>query len=245
MAALAPDGRAGVAYLAIASLIALYSFSSLESVAYLYRTILAQLTAKQQLAGLVRLDPLTALPNRILMFEQLEALLQASKTSEELIALHLVDLDGFKTVNDRYGHPTGDAVLRLVGDRLGKILRAGDIAARLGGDEFAVIQVGLRSFHEAEMLGHRSSGRLVKPIWRRGMRSSSAQAAELHLDRLTHATQICSSNALTKLSTALSEPVVAKSISGSRVPDRRMPLPDSRTSRRNRVVRRFYDSAGM
>ncbi|RHW18291.1 GGDEF domain-containing protein [Sphingomonas gilva] len=155
VAANAADGRSGFAYLAVASLIATYSVSSLESVSYLYRTILAQLTAKQQLAGLARLDPLTALPNRILMFEQLEALLHASKTSEELVALHLIDLDGFKGVNDRYGHPTGDAVLKLVGDRLGKILRAGDIAARLGGDEFAVIQVGLRSYREAEMLGHR------------------------------------------------------------------------------------------
>ena len=163
VAALAPDGRTGVVYLAVASLIALYSFSSLESVAYLYRTILAQLTAKQQLAGLARLDPLTALPNRILMAEQLEALLHASETSDELIALHLVDLDGFKAVNDRYGHPTGDIVLRLVGDRLGKILRAGDIAARLGGDEFAVIQVGLRSCREAEMLGHRIVRALGEP----------------------------------------------------------------------------------
>jgi diguanylate cyclase (GGDEF)-like protein len=163
VAGFAADGRTGVAYLAVAMLIALYSLSSLESVAYLYRTILAQLTAKQQLAGLARLDPLTALPNRLLMFEQLEALLHAPASSEELTALHLIDLDGFKAVNDRYGHPTGDAVLRLVGDRLGKILRAGDIAARLGGDEFAIIQVGLRSFREAEMLGHRIVRALGEP----------------------------------------------------------------------------------
>lgn len=107
VAAVTADGRAAIVYLAVAMLIALYSVSSLESVAYLYRTILAQLTANQQLAGLARLDALTALPNRILMFEQLETLLQASETSEELIALHLVDLDGFKAVNDRYGHPIG------------------------------------------------------------------------------------------------------------------------------------------
>ena len=95
-------------------------------------------------------DPLTGLPNRALFKEQVNAALagltrrgmglRASDDPEQpLMALMLIDLDRFKPVNDTLGHAVGDALLRLVGNRLRSILRASDVLARLGGDEFALL----------------------------------------------------------------------------------------------------------
>ncbi len=69
--------------------------------------------------------------------------------------MHALDLDRFKPVNDRFGHPVGDALLQVVAMRLGNILRTGDTAARLGGDEFIVLQTGFRNLDEARALGER------------------------------------------------------------------------------------------
>jgi diguanylate cyclase (GGDEF)-like protein len=82
------------------------------------------------------------------------------RRSGDFIALHFLDLGRFKAVNDNHGHPTGDALLKLVADRLTRLLRAGDTAARLGGDEFVVLQAHIREPAEAEMLARR----IVKEI---------------------------------------------------------------------------------
>jgi diguanylate cyclase (GGDEF)-like protein/PAS domain S-box-containing protein len=84
-------------------------------------------------------DPLTSLPNRALFQDRVEHSLAASGRTAGGIAVMFVDLDDFKTVNDSLGHPSGDQLLRLVGDRIKDCLRSGDTAARLGGDEFAIL----------------------------------------------------------------------------------------------------------
>ena len=78
-------------------------------------------------------DSLTGLPNRTALFDHLEHL------PDGLVSLLFVDLDGFKTVNDNYGHETGDEVLKLVGQRLRDSMRKPDLVFRLGGDEFVVV----------------------------------------------------------------------------------------------------------
>jgi len=84
-------------------------------------------------------DDLTGLPNRALFLDRLEhALVRASQNSAE-VAVLFCDVDQFKLVNDRLGHSVGDALLVVVGDRIGGCLRAADTAARFGGDEFAVL----------------------------------------------------------------------------------------------------------
>jgi diguanylate cyclase (GGDEF)-like protein len=84
-------------------------------------------------------DPLTGLPNRTLYFDRLShAILQATRRRERLAVLYL-DLDGFKPVNDGFGHAAGDAVLVQVAARLATGVRRSDTLARLGGDEFAVL----------------------------------------------------------------------------------------------------------
>jgi diguanylate cyclase (GGDEF)-like protein len=87
-------------------------------------------------------DPLTALPNRRRFEDALrEALLSSSDNSSH--ALLLLDLNDFKTINDVYGHSTGDALIRVVASRLAVASRAGDVVARFGGDEFAVLAKNL------------------------------------------------------------------------------------------------------
>lgn len=84
-------------------------------------------------------DALTGLPNRTMLFEAVEAALDAARASGSVMALLLMDLDRFKEVNDTFGHYFGDALLQQVAFRLRNQLRGEDVVARLGGDEFAVL----------------------------------------------------------------------------------------------------------
>ena len=97
--------------------------------------------AAAQIEHMAHHDELTGLPNRVLFRQRLDANLAAGAASGPLAVL-CIDLDRFKAVNDTLGHPVGDALLRLVAQRIGECLRHNDLVARLGGDEFAIIQSG-------------------------------------------------------------------------------------------------------
>ena len=84
-------------------------------------------------------DMLTGLPNRVLFHDRLQTAMQRGARQHHPFALALMDIDGFKAVNDTYGHPAGDALLQAIGMRLRGHLRSNDTVARLGGDEFALI----------------------------------------------------------------------------------------------------------
>lgn len=88
---------------------------------------------------LANLDNLTGLPNRRRFLADLDALFQTAQSEHARFAVGVVDLDGFKQVNDRLGHCAGDEVLETVAARLSRVLRPGELVARLGGDEFAII----------------------------------------------------------------------------------------------------------
>ena len=96
-------------------------------------------SAEARIAYLATHDALTDLPNRVLLREKLEAGL-ARLASGGSFAVHCLDLDRFKDVNDAFGHSVGDALLKQVAERLLENVREGSIVARLGGDEFAVVQ---------------------------------------------------------------------------------------------------------
>src|SRR5688572_18032124 len=88
---------------------------------------------------LARYDALTGIPNRQYLRDQLERATTRALRSHTKVALLLIDLDRFKTVNDTLGHEFGDVLLRAVVQRLSSNVRKGDLLARLGGDEFAVL----------------------------------------------------------------------------------------------------------
>lgn len=95
--------------------------------------------SEAELERLAHYDPLTGLPNRTLMHAQLNHALYHAARHKERLAVMVLDLDGFKTVNDSLGHPAGDLLLQTIAGRLQRLLRRDDMVARMGGDEFAVI----------------------------------------------------------------------------------------------------------
>jgi diguanylate cyclase len=115
-----------------------------------------------------RTDELTGLPNRRALFEQVRAVLTTA-SAQQPAAFLLLDLDGFKEVNDSLGHHAGDHLLRQVGPRLRPALRSRDLLARLGGDEFAVLLPGA-GLDEAEALAERLRELIMKPITVEGIR---------------------------------------------------------------------------
>jgi diguanylate cyclase (GGDEF)-like protein/PAS domain S-box-containing protein len=126
--------------------------------------ITARKEAEIRLAHLALHDPLTGLPNRRALAEALEqALARAQRTGMPLAVLAL-DLDGFKAINDRHGHPAGDATLLEVSDRLRRTIRRSDLVARLGGDEFAVIASELSGPTPVSRLAKRIGAALGAPI---------------------------------------------------------------------------------
>jgi diguanylate cyclase (GGDEF)-like protein len=111
------------------------------------RDITAQKTSEQQLVHRAEHDSLTDLPNRGLFMDRLRFGIARAKRNNQPLALLFVDLNEFKPVNDRYGHQTGDRLLRVVAQRLVAAVREVDTVARVGGDEFAVI---LEAISDAE-----------------------------------------------------------------------------------------------
>jgi diguanylate cyclase (GGDEF)-like protein/PAS domain S-box-containing protein len=100
-------------------------------------------------------DPLTELPNRTLLQERLRNLITRTRRGDQLFALHLLDLDGFKAVNDLFGHSAGDRFLRLIGQQLQTHMREADVLARLGGDEFAILQTNISNSDDAAEFARR------------------------------------------------------------------------------------------
>ncbi|MGO9770831.1 MAG: EAL domain-containing protein [Roseiarcus sp.] len=100
-------------------------------------------------------DALTGLANRVLFRQRLEEALARMRREDHGLAVHCLDLDRFKGVNDTLGHPVGDALLRAVAERLLRCARETDTVSRIGGDEFAIIQDGVRSPEEASAFATR------------------------------------------------------------------------------------------
>ncbi len=118
--------------------------------------------AEERIEWLARHDPLTGVANRFYFRETFESALQGLSDGSWL-ALHWLDLDRFKEVNDTLGHPVGDALLNAVAQRLHASVRKSDFLARLGGDEFAIIQSAVRSTDQCERLAKRVLHDVCRP----------------------------------------------------------------------------------
>ncbi|MDB5818067.1 MAG: periplasmic/7TM domain sensor diguanylate cyclase [Rhizobacter sp.] len=121
------------------------------------------LVERDSLVALAYTDPLTGLPNRRGLNERL-ALALAERAPDKLLAVFLLDLDGFKAINDRFGHDAGDRLLALVAQRLRGLFRSSDVVARLGGDEFVVMAAGIGVSDDALHLGHKVLEAFTRPF---------------------------------------------------------------------------------
>ena len=120
--------------------------------------------ADRRIRFLAHHDVLTGSANRVRLIETLEAVLTALPLRGGCLAVHFIDLDRFKEVNDTFGHDGGDFLLKTVAERLRAVTRVDDMVARLGGDEFVVVQSGIRGKDQAEEFAHRLALAVVAPM---------------------------------------------------------------------------------
>ena len=109
-------------------------------------------------------DTLTGLANRTRLNNRLELAIQSAAKDDKQVALILIDLDGFKAINDSHGHPVGDEVLRIVAKRMAGLVRSIDTVARFGGDEFCIVQSAGQQPEGAFRLADRIMSSLTQPM---------------------------------------------------------------------------------
>ena len=133
-----------------------------------YAGIFSDLSAQEQvqerLRSLAYYDLLTDLPNRLLFRDRLRYAIAQARRDKHPLALMFLDLDRFKTINDTLGHSTGDALLRMVADRIKCSVRESDTVARLGGDEFTILLPNLNSRRDATPVANKLIEVLAKPM---------------------------------------------------------------------------------
>jgi len=123
-----------------------------------------QRRAQTQLSYLAFRDALTELPNRALFFDRLRQALVDARRHSSAFAVLVADLDGFKHVNDRHGHETGDALLQVAAKRLRAATREGDTVARIGGDEFSAILARAANAEDAAIVAKRMVRAFSAPV---------------------------------------------------------------------------------
>lgn len=146
-ASLAAASQGDSTRVVLASVFVVFLLGAFETVRHLYRASSHQIVMRLDMATLARNDSLTGLLNRLGLREAFRELTVIRRTG--MVAVHCFDLDGFKPVNDLYGHAVGDMLLVSLADRL-RTLKSGGIAARIGGDEFVVVQSPIDSSDEAD-----------------------------------------------------------------------------------------------
>jgi diguanylate cyclase (GGDEF)-like protein/PAS domain S-box-containing protein len=109
-------------------------------------------------------DALTGLPNRVLLLDRMHQTLARVKRHHDFAAVIFIDLDGFKPINDTYGHECGDEVLKVTARRLLDVARGDDTAARIGGDEFVMVLGELKNGLHAGLTGNRVIKSIIRPI---------------------------------------------------------------------------------
>jgi diguanylate cyclase (GGDEF)-like protein len=128
--------------------------------------------ARERIASLAYSDPLTGLANRTSLMPALDQAVQRARRRNSKIAVVFLDLDGFKEINDVYGHDAGDALLIELAGRLRDNLRASDLVARLGGDEFLVVVEEVQDPQPVEIVANKLLMETVRPYTLPGAQAS-------------------------------------------------------------------------
>lgn len=142
-------------------LTALFLGGGVTSMVQRYRDTAAQISMRRLMETLARQDDLTGLPNRLVLRERFEAL-AADPDGSALIAVHCVDINRLKPVNEMYGHRAGDALLKAVAQRLRRVVRGDNLVIHLNGDDFVVIQPNMAEAREAGLLAQQIVANLDK-----------------------------------------------------------------------------------
>ncbi|MCX7174469.1 MAG: PAS domain S-box protein [Proteobacteria bacterium] len=133
-----------------------------------YVAVMSDITETKQyqerLEKAAHYDELTGLPNRVLFADRIHLAIAQTQRSRTLLVVGYLDLDGFKPINDNYGHEAGDHVLVDIAERLRSCLRGGDTVARFGGDEFVFLLLGLDRLEECELALQRILDAMVRPL---------------------------------------------------------------------------------
>jgi len=119
---------------------------------------------QKQLENMAHFDALTHLPNRVLLADRLQQVMSQVQRRDSLLAVVYLDLDGFKLVNDNYGHDAGDFLLVAVADNMKHVLREGDTLARLGGDEFVAVLTDLSDAEDCAQTMQRLLNAVARPV---------------------------------------------------------------------------------
>ena len=130
--------------------------------------LLAALKSEEELKEEMRMlafyDTLTGLPSLNLFQDISGTLMNLARRDGDSLAVMFIDLDGFKSVNDTYGHDAGDIVLREAAQRMDRVKRDSDLVARIGGDEFVLLQTGIRTEADIEPLARKLLQEIAEPI---------------------------------------------------------------------------------
>ncbi len=157
--------KEGVAFPVLLSVTAVRDPSSLATrYVGIYTDITERKRSEEELWRRANFDVLTGLPNRMLLHERLDRALARAGREASVVALLFVDLDGFKPINDRFGHHAGDAVLHGVAERMQSKIRESDTAARLGGDEFVILLQAVGSDDDVRQVAQAVLAAVQEPL---------------------------------------------------------------------------------
>jgi len=161
------DGIYRIFPIAAVSLCLLTGLAFAVPAAALYKRTKEKELADRRIRFLAHHDALTGLPNRTRLIDTLERLLAVLPSTGGMLAVHFIDIDHFKNVNDTLGHDGGDFLLSSIGKRLSALIRQDDVVARLGGDEFVVVQSAIAAKPQAELFAQRIASILSAPMYYR------------------------------------------------------------------------------